>query len=145
MCFYNHLVRRKWCSKRSLKSKWLCVDIVELKLIMKEIVCTVCESKEPVICCATCEALYCENCKVSYHEKVKLSICNLELVLFVGFWVKHLGKIICQFEEYVVSLLCITCKDSAYHVNWMLSKHLRVPYRATHYLLYLILFVVGYF
>lgn len=102
MCFYNHLVRRKWCSKRSLKSKWLCVDILELKLIMKEIVCTVCESKEPVICCATCEALYCENCKVSYHEKVKLSICNLKLVLFVGFWVKHLGKIICQFEEYVV-------------------------------------------
>lgn len=102
MCFYNHLVRRKWCSKRSLKSKWLCVDILQLKLIMKEIVCTVCESKEPVICCATCEALYCQNCKVSYHEKVKLSICNLKLVLFVGLWVKHLGKIICQFEEYVV-------------------------------------------
>ncbi|XP_078369271.1 uncharacterized protein LOC144653202 isoform X2 [Oculina patagonica] len=36
---------------------------------MKEAICTVCESKEPVICCATCEALYCENCKISVHEK----------------------------------------------------------------------------
>lgn len=37
---------------------------------MKEAICTVCESKEPVICCATCEALYCASCKISVHEKV---------------------------------------------------------------------------
>ena len=44
---------------------------------MREIVCTVCKSKEPVICCATCEALYCEDCKVSVHEKV--NSFNLDL------------------------------------------------------------------
>ncbi|XP_029206013.2 uncharacterized protein LOC114969842 isoform X3 [Acropora millepora] len=38
-------------------------------VIMREIVCTVCGSTEPVICCATCEALYCQECKVSVHEK----------------------------------------------------------------------------
>ena len=40
---------------------------------MKEAVCTVCESKEPVICCATCEALYCASCKISVHEKVTVN------------------------------------------------------------------------
>ena len=52
--------------------------VLQMKLIMKEVVCTVCESKEPVICCATCEALYCENCRVSVHEKVNSSMHDVK-------------------------------------------------------------------
>ncbi|KAK3744142.1 hypothetical protein QZH41_017960 [Actinostola sp. cb2023] len=36
---------------------------------MKEPKCTVCETNEPIICCATCEALYCEPCRQAFHTK----------------------------------------------------------------------------
>lgn len=48
--------------------------VVQVNYSMKEAICTVCESKEPVICCATSEALYCENCKISVHKKVQSAI-----------------------------------------------------------------------